>query len=190
MAKRRDPFDDFREEIRIASDGAPLCPAYRMDATVQGKDMRAAVGLGTVACCDFLRVNDISKKDFVLVEMTELVSTVADMDDKFAALITEKQTRKKYIMDRIRAENCLKVYGSMLVLCRMQQWPKRCAFWLVITGKTGQAKLARNLHKLKQDIESSLSGALSGALGDAQLVGEVKVLTADELRKKTRREAR
>ena len=178
-----DPFANFLEPIMLKGYPEPIGDAYRMDATAPNRSMRDHAGLGTLHCCDYLkRLGD----DTALIEDTQLGQTVLDMADEYHAIAEDK--RHQYIRERIRRENALKVYGSLLVLCRMQQWPDRCVFWLVLTGETGTAKVARNLSpngELEAELKAALIGGrtLDGTLKGAGLVADVKILTADELRK-------
>ena len=82
--------------------------AYKMDSTEENSNMRKDVGLGMCNCCDFFQ---IQKKNVLLVEETKLFDSVKRM--KIQGL---KETE---IIERVRNENRLKAYGSMLVLCRL-----------------------------------------------------------------------
>ena len=185
----KNPFADFLEKIELAGCDEPLGEAYRMDGCAPNPSMRDRAGLGTLACCDYLRADG---ENFILIEDTELGGTALQMEEEYDSLKGGGEQRRQFIRERIRRENCLKVYGSLLVLCRLKQWPTRCAFWLVISGDAGQAKVARNLSpngELEAEIASALKGesdkqsTVKGALMAAKLVDDVKVITADELRK-------
>ena len=184
----KNPFADFLEEIRMAGCDEPLGEAYRMDGR-GASGMRARAGLGdALACCDYLRVE---RKGFILIEDTELGRTVSEMRREYGSLEGDEALRREFVRERVRRENCLKVYGAFLVLCRMKQWPARCVFWLVISGGEGNARVIRNWDpdgELETDIMSALAGGaksrpFEGGLPGTNLVAKVKVMTADELRK-------
>ena len=149
-----------------------------MDGTGKGKDMRARAELGAISCCDYLlRVGDES---FTLIETTDLGLTIRDMRDKYHAMMSDHSVWREFVMDRVQRENCMKVYGSMLVLCRLRQWPRDCGFYLVFSDDVGQARVVRNLDP-NDEWEAKIKTALEGRLRGGKLVNEVKVITADEL---------
>ena len=167
-------LSDFLEEIVLSDDTRLSEKAYRMDTGgASGKSMRARAGLGAVHCCDYLH---ISNNGFVLIEDTHLDAKIREMFDELHALGGDKNLQKKTIRNRIRQENCLKVYGSMLVLCRLKQWSENFAFWLVACDNPAWPKAEYNL--MHGEIEKSLSDQLMGA----QLAESVQVMSVAGLR--------
>lgn len=103
--------------------------AFRMDGGKEGhdKDMRKHVGLGTCHCCDFFR--PLGEEHVVLIEETDLTTSKKNYQSEFArmsgniSLFDESagsldKNEEEYADNRVMWENQLKVYGSMLVLCR------------------------------------------------------------------------
>lgn len=106
------PLSQFVEPIRSASD----FKAYRMDSTVRTPDMRRAAKLGTCECCDYVTVSN-DKQSVILIEETSLEGTITNFKKKYDYL--SKDDQNKLLYDEILKENRLKMYGSMLVLCRL-----------------------------------------------------------------------
>ena len=203
----KNPFTDFRESIVVGSDEEPLGEglwAYRMDAK---KGMRLRAGLGdSLKCCDYLWVDN---NGFILIETTELWATVEKLRGEYNALENNEKVRRDFVRDRIRYENCLKVYGALLVLCRMGEWGEntRRIFWLVVSDDMGASKFIRNLDpegKLWKEVldevrlalmggqkktgkRGEISPVVDGALTGARLVSEVRVITVDKLREELSR---
>ena len=169
---------DFLESIMAA--GKPLsknCKAYRMDST-SPSNMRETVGLGTCNCCDYFASKD---NIVILIEETQLMKMIKRLKNEYGYL--KRSDQKKFVNKYILQENKLKVYGSMLVLCRL------CAvcnyakfllknekydFWLVASGpyKKRDSRVFSNL-------ENRLSGSLKGSLG--KMINAVKVIPASKL---------
>ena len=186
-----DSLDDFLEEIHFDGHDEPLGvgKACKIDGTAPSNNMRDRAGLGgALSCCDYLRIDD---EGVVLIEGTHLGKTVLRMQAEYDAA-ADDDLRARFIRERIRRENCLKVYGTFLILCRMRMWPERCLFWLVITDtEPGAARVAANLNadeKLKSEIEGALRGEpnrqspIDGELSGAQLVTGVETMLVDEFR--------
>ena len=88
--------------------------AYKMDSTLTDSNMRNDVGIGTCNCCDYFRI----ESDCVhLIEETAIICTYKSLVSKYSTL--EDNLREQLIYKIIRDENRMKVYGSMLVLCRL-----------------------------------------------------------------------
>ena len=160
----------FLEHIEVA--GQPISEkGYKMDGNGV-PDMRRHAGMGGCSCCDYFIENGDS---VVLIEETRLLETIKNL--------------KKEPADRARAiirdENVLKVYGALLVLCRMAaDFPgfqkitqaKKFHFWLVVSDAQFRSMLI-GVHNL--GLPSSLSGPLGSALGKGF---EIKMVSADELK--------
>ena len=129
---------EFLELIEVA--GEPLGKehkAYRMDGEAPRPDMRRKADLGPCNCCDYFI---FSKEDdsVVLIEETQLIRQIKHLKSKFNYLKDSDQI--EFIKRSIREENKLKVYGSMLVLCRLASvcknlhQTKKYKFWLIASG--------------------------------------------------------
>ncbi len=157
-------------------------PAYRMDGSGEPTDMRDDVGLGTVHCCDYFVATN---QAVVLLEETDLLSTVTMVRDEYSCL--DDNDKDDIVNKRIRDENQLKAYGSMLVLCRLSAKNTEAKklfehrafeFWLVA------GKMESDDDKIYFDnMKDSLRGDLTGVIGK-QLLENVEVLSPDDLRKK------
>ena len=164
-------LQQFLEPIEIA--GRPLdekYQAYRMDDGSDKPDMRKYAGLGPCSCCDyFMCENDDS---VVLIEETRLMETVKNLKSKYHYLADNDQT--KFVSKCIRQENRLKVYGSMLVLCRLAKTckeakdlleSKKYKFWLIVSGMDATED-AMVFDNLKDFLLNELKGALTGNIID------------------------
>lgn len=164
-------LEKFLEPIEIA--GKPLdekYQAYRMDNGSDKPDMRKDVGLGTCTCCDyFMCKNDDS---VVLIEETRLMETVRNLKSEYHYLEDDEKT--KFISKYIRQENRLKVYGSMLVLCRLAKVCKDAKdllekrtykFWLIVSSMDATED-AIVFDNLKDFLLNELKGALTGNVID------------------------
>ena len=182
-------FEPFREPIEFQGyDLPPLGEAYRIDGVAPKPSMREQAQLGGgLACCDYILVDG---DEFTIIEDTDLELTRNSIEGEYDHLKGDVEQRTQFVRDRIRNENCLKVYGTLLILCRLQAWPTRCKFWLVMTGsRAGWAKSARHLN-LDGALEAAIGAALQrhpgtlspieGALRSAKLVDEVEVMTVPE----------
>ena len=189
-----DLLSDFLENVLLAGDAIPLdIKAYRMDGTSPGRNMRVRAGLGTgLSCCDYLHICGERR---ILIEDTRLGKTIADMQSEYNSL--QPDQRNKFVRKRINRDICLKVYGSMLMLCRLDLWPDApgCSFWLVMNDvgeeAGGMAKVVSYISpndELRNEVEFALMGdrtqasAIKDALVGARLVADVKVMTGTEFR--------
>ena len=150
---------------------------------------------GALACCDYLWVDE---NEHILIEETELGETVACVSEEYNTLKCDMEVRRKFVQERVKRENCLKVYGAFLALCRLKQWEDntRRVFWLVVSGELGAARALRYWDpedELESEIKKALMGErkwqspIAGQLMGAGLVVDVQVMTADEFRKKLSR---
>lgn len=150
---------------------------FKMDGD---PDMRAQARLGSCSCCDFLAIGDDS---ILFVEETELLRSIERTKSQVDYL--NDNDKEKFIQKEIVLENRAKVYGAMLVLCRLsQQSPdvkdvvgsKGHAFWLVVRGCISNED-AVYLDSLRGRLENSLRGQLG-----KRVIGAVKVLPLNELK--------
>jgi len=160
---------DFLEPIEVA--GKTISEeGYKMDGN-DVPDMRIHAGMGGCRCCDYFIENG---KSVVLIEETRLLETIENLKE-------EPVDRARAI---IRDENVLKVYGALLVLCRMAaNFPgfqkitqtRKFHFWLVVSDAQFRSMLigVQNL-----GVPTSLSGPLGSALGKGF---NIKIVPADEL---------
>ena len=107
------PLSQFAEPIE--SIGGSL-KAYRMDSTKKGSNMRSDAGLGTCECCDYVTVSK-DNQSVVFIEETDLERTIIDFKERYDYLNDDDQVDLLY--DEVLKEHRLKLYGSMLVLCRL-----------------------------------------------------------------------
>jgi len=116
-----------------------------MDSTIRDSDMRRAAGLGTCECCDYVAISK-KKESLVFIEETDLESTITDFKQKYAYLNAADQVELLYA--EVLKEHRLKLYGSMLVLCRLSNsrddvkafLPNNAfQFWLVITSESSDS---------------------------------------------------
>ena len=139
--------------------------------------MRKTVGLGTCNCCDYLTIKDDT---VVLIEETQLIKMIKNLKRKYQYL--SKDDKSKFVDKYILQENKLKVYGSMLVLCRLDAAcndakilrKKRYDFWLVVSDpcKKNNSRLFSNLkNRLLEHLRSSLG----------KMMVAVEVIPADKL---------
>ena len=178
-------LDSFREKQNVSS-GRDF-EAFRMDSTKKAEgipDMRTHVGLGSCNCCDYFLIHE---NKIVLVEETQLTDTIKTIGKKYSYL-TELH-RQKFTVDCVRQENYLKVYGALLVLCRLAakcreasslMQDKKHVFYLVIKGvETEEAK--RMFDNLKDTLQMQLQSVLTPAVMDNVEVIPSRELLADKL---------
>ncbi len=177
-------LEKFLEPIEIA--GKPFnkkIKAYRMDGTSPKLDMRKYVGLGSCNCCDyFMPYNDDS---VLLIEETKLMGQIEDLKNEYCYL--EKDDQTEFINNCIRDENKLKVYGAMLVLCRLaavcknakdllqtkSSKLKKCKFWFVASGMETE-ETTRLFDHLKDRLHNDLRSVLTGKILD-----DVEIMPSD-----------
>ncbi len=169
----------FLQPITLARKPLQNHQAYRMDGTLPQPDMRKDVGLGTCNCCDYFL---ISNGVVVLIEETQLLRHIKRLRNEYNYLRGTDQM--EFIKGDIRRENWLKVYGSMLVLCRLATvckeakdlfGNKKYKFWLVVsdTNMTDAEESDAQMifdhlkDKLYLDLKSLLSGKI---VADAEIV--------------------
>ena len=130
--------------------------------------MRSAAGLGMCECCDYVTVSK-DNQSVVFIEETDLEHTIVDFKEKYDYLNENDQVDLLY--DEVLKEHRLKLYGSMLVLCRLSSsrddvkefLPEdKFQFWIVKTGKTPPDSTPlmdhlTDINKLKNFIKSPFS---------------------------------
>lgn len=182
----------FLEPVKVGGSRIhPTRQAYKMDGTKPNPDMRASVGLGTCNCCDYFAFLDAK---LVLIEETRLRCQIEDLRKCFAQDIQkdvveldehEWKRVNQRVLRRLRQENKLKVYGSLLVLCRLAKalgdgvgakaLASRASFWLVYSESAGGDDVIF-FDSLKGRLASDLRSALTG-----EVVGEVEILPVGRL---------
>ena len=157
--------------------------AYRMDSTAKESDMRRAAKLGTCECCDYVTVSK-DKQSVILIEETKLEGTIAAFKKKYAYLNDDDQ--KALLYDEFRKENRLKLYGSMLVLCRLASSrdevrkflpENKFQFWLVATTASPDSVL------LMDYLTDNLRGFLKSTL-TKEMMDVVDIIPSTELDEK------
>ena len=137
---------------------------YRIDGNSPDPDMRRDAGLGTCNSCDYFISQPTA---LILIEETQLALQVRHLKREFHYLNEAQQT--DFISKRIRNEMKLKVYGSMLVLCRLSSLQseasdlvnrKKYSFWLVASGEANEEDM-RVLDNLRDRLLDELGGALT-----------------------------
>ena len=187
----------FKEPITPQGHSSLNTQAYRMDSGGgQGEAMTEHAGLNKLNkpfCCDYLYIKN---QQAVLIEDTHLGATaqnilreLKDEKDEHSELnniTNHSKTEQKYIKKFIRNKYCLKVYGSLLILCRLTQKHiniskelknKNFLFWLVINDKKNIRVIDRM--DLKECITSSLT--------KKKLVKNTEILSIDQLEEKLKK---
>ena len=171
----------FCEQIKVADD--PIgdeYTAYKMDSTIENKNMRKAVGLGTCHCCDYFQLKNDT---IILIEETQLAKKIKDIKERYDYL-SDKDTID-IVNSSIQTRMQLKAYGSMLVLCRLaKQFSneksligiKKYQFWLVASSIDSEDE--KMYFDNQQD---TLRGKLRAVLGTI-LLEDVKVVSSENLK--------
>ena len=174
------PLSQFAEPIE--SIGGSL-KAYRMDSREEGSNMRRAAGLGTCECCDYVTVSK-DKQSVVFIEETDLESKIIDFKEKYDYLSDDDQVDLLY--DEVLKEHRLKLYGSMLVLCRLSSSQDEVKeflpenefqFWLVTTSASSDSVI------LMDHLTDSLRGFLKSPL-TREMMDVVDIIPSTELAEK------
>jgi len=174
-------LNQFQDNIEI--NGEEEIEAFRMDNTIRSKpipDMRTYVGLGSCNCCDRFFVK--GDKVFV-VEETRLGDTIEALRKEYSYLNDDHKSA--LVIRSVKQENYVKVYGTMLVLCRLARKCREAAelmgdkkhnFWF-IPEQTTDVDFRVYLENLEGDLRSVLTG---------KVVDEVEVVWPDDLADKYR----
>ena len=167
-------YEEFLEDITVAGELlTPRRKAYRMDGNTPNPDMRKKVGLGTCDCCDYFTFG--SCDSFILIEETRLTAQISHLMQKYSYLNSTDQN--SHVIECILRENRLKVYGSLLVLCRLfcretdevaaSVSPDRnFSFWLV-AGVENSTDDVIPIDHIRDRLFVELRGVLSPAVVDS-----------------------
>ena len=177
-------LDRFLESIRVAGESlGEGYQAYRMDGHSR-PDMRIDVGLGTCNCCDYFLSGS---NTVVLIEETRLIDSMQSQKVQYNYIPDEHLDQ--FIEERVVQENRIKVYGSMLVLCRLaakyaearnmlQPQEKKYEFWLVASGMN-TTEDSIQLDNKKDLLFNGLRSVLTG-----KIIDNVDIIPSDQLASK------
>ncbi len=169
----------FLETIEVARQPIGKM-GYKMDSNTNN-NMRSLSGLGRCHCCDYFIQN---KNSVVLIEETQLMQTIKGYKQEYDYL--NEQDLDKIQKARIREENTLKVYGSLLVLYKLAikfgdfrklVKKEKYNFWLVISDVQ-----SKNMISLSA-LQISLRADLRSVFGK-EMIDEIKVFPSDMLEDK------
>ena len=178
------PLSQFAEPIESAGS----VKAYRMDSTTGVPDMRRVAGLGTCECCDYITVSK-DNQSVVFIEETDLEHTIVDFKEKYDYLSDDNQVDLLY--DEVLKEHRLKLYGSMLVLCRLSSSrddvkaflpENEFQFWLVTTSASSDSVIL--MDHLTDNLRNFLKSPLT-----REMMAVVDIIPSTELAEKLSDEA-
>ncbi len=177
-------LDEFLKEV-LQTEDQPVAPslfAYHMDGTSPNDNMRARADLGTCHCCDYFT---FSNGVVALIEETRLGLQIRNIRKTLAHL--KEDERNKSLLETLRRENQLKVYGSLLVLCRLARKLADRAeavavsgtadFWLAFSDHIGQDD-TQVVDHIRDDLKRHLRSVLTPAV-----VKDVHIVPTNELGK-------
>ena len=162
--------------------------AYKMDDFPPNPNMRDFAHLGTSDCCDYFRRID---NRAVLMEESQLARQKREIEKKFADL--DDETLIDFVNKTFMRENRLKVYGGLLLLCRLASLCDKeqlredakkeiqggkYAFWLIISDEV-KPEDEQALEGMKHALLAELRGVLS-----KKVLRRVEVLRPAEWRKR------
>ena len=150
--------------------------AYRMDRhTGQQGDMREIEGLdlGGCSCCDYFIIRNNS---IVLIETTHLQCKIRDIGKECGDMGMAKGATNKHIKNELRREHALKIYCSLLMLCRLSSLCSRIKNDL--EGKKYQVWI---INKSGETDPIELASRLAGTLSKA--VGTIDIMSTDDMKK-------
>ena len=194
----------FEEKIKLEGPSSPALEvlAYRMDGNPMArsskknkKPMAYYADLGTPSCCDYLFIKK-TKTSAVLIEDTCMGKQFQHIKLKLKDLEEELKEDKIFRAKTVlRQENSLKVYGALLILCRLAQNHEAVAkelkkyksydFWLVINDEDDVKAIDdEGIKGIINFLEEELPKFLSGHLKGAKLIKTVQILFASELKEK------
>ena len=165
-----DNLKPYLERMEINGCDEPLGEAYRIDGTNPDSNLRKDVNLDGISCCDYLVEYDGSH---IVIEDTNIEAKIRDTKETYSSMIDDHGQQEELALHLIVLEIRLKVYGTMLVFCRVKKMPQHYLFWLVMTGN----------RSLDERVAENLRLRLKGVLKGAKLVNEVEVMSADIFQK-------
>ncbi len=174
----------YLETILVAGHPLSECyKAYKIDGESPNMNMRNDADLGGCHSCDYFLVSD----GFIyLIEETRLSDWYRNMSHEYDFL--ESEVREKLIEDFFLKENELKVYASMLVLCRFsakyrsvasQIRDKTYNFWLVISDISDED------FRFADNLKEKFFGILR-SLFSKDVMHDVEIIPSAELSRKLR----
>lgn len=177
----------FLGVIKVAGDPLPeQHKAFYMDGgkgVREKPDMRAHAGLGSCQCCDYFLPND-EDGSILFIEETRLLDTKRNLEGEFSYL--NEKDKKKFVRTKLFQEQHLKVYGAMLVLCRLAVKHsdikdmidgKKYFLWLVVSKM--DVDDMRYFDKFSRELCDQLKSVLT-----SELLEDVQVLPAYKLEEK------
>ena len=183
-------FNEYSEGIKLSGWSEPLdVEAYRFDHTGPEGNFRKDAGVGTCNCCDYFTFDRCG--DLILIEDTQLNATIknkkAEIKDGRSDLKFLKRASKKkktqYIVNHIKIENVVKVYGSLFVFYKFLNKKLICqsiesfTFWLIAVD-VGPKEIEA-LEHYKREIRSDLRSKLG-----REFVKDVELIPGNKLRDK------
>ncbi len=178
-------LDKFLKPIKVAD---KLINKDRQAYCMDGDpDMRTEAGLGTCNCCDYFTISATSNRNIViLIEITQLANTKAQLEKlakEYPSLSNDDQ--EELNNENARKENKFKVYGSMLVLCRLSAkykdvknllQEKRYQFWLVADDANKEEDL-KYLDRRISYLSNALKGSFKNIIEDIKIIPSYLLLT-------------
>ena len=188
QSEKQQAFDLSQFKQKITPEGKePLeYYAYRMDGDNDNNIPHIAknIDLYEPACCDYLYINDHCK-EAILIEDTNLVKKLKREITTAKQSTTQNNIKTDLIQKLIRKENCIKVYGSCIILDRLKQKytqindtlvDKNLFFWFVINDGINSDIRAYD------NIISSLKDSFRNSLAQTKLVKKTRVLILNQLK--------
>ncbi len=158
----------YYEPIQVAGESLGKdYQAYRIDGVSPQANMRKDAGLGSCNSCDYFIFNENA---LILIEETRLLWQISDLKVEYSYL--EERMLTEFINKYIRDENKVKVYGSMLVLCRLSALSnnaknllnnKKYRLWLVASDMEEEEDTIL-FDNLKDRLLNELRSALTGEI--------------------------
>lgn len=186
----------FKEKIKLEGESPLDICAFRMDGKGNPTPAMAKDADIGVSICDYLYLHE---KKAILIEDTRLGQKFKNFSRYFQEEISKTNNKNQpenlqkeidlFKKDTVN-ENLLKVYGALLVLCRLEKKSKEIAsdlsnkifeFWLVINDEENIEAIELILPRLKNSLSKKLTGRLKGA---KLITQETKILLLTEFKQK------
>ena len=195
----------FKEPITPQGHSSLGIQAYRMDSDGSSKKVSAMTEyagldkLNKPFCCDYLYIKN---QQAVLIEDTHLEKTAKnilqelkdgrnekdkkDKHSEFDNITNHNKAKQKYIKQFIKKKYFLKVYGSLLILCRLTQKhvnifqelkDKKISFWLVINDTLNIPAID------SMGLKSFLQTSMTNSLTKKKLVKNTEIFFVQQLEK-------